>query len=646
MILQGKFTVKAPIQEVWNTLIKPETIVSCLPGTEKIELLDENVYESVVKQKVGPMSVRFRVTVVLKDLDPPRYLKAVGKGEELSKMGTFSHETVVNLVELPYGEVEVSYNSNMSMEGRIATFGESIVEAKATEVGEQFTQALNRMLSGETVVTSESRTSTWQAFVILLTGLLGKIRRAISNWDEETDVIVVGGGTVGLPAAISAAEAGAKVLIIEKRHTCLDSAGAWCAGMMSFAGTDFQAEQGIKDGSALYYKDMLEHGEGGNIPEVVKAVIDKQLDTYYWLRELGLRVYGLIAFPGMSAPRAHIVEPVQMMKLLERTAESKGVKILFNTQGKRLILNDKRQVIGIKAERDGKPIYIKAKRGTILACGGFGQSHEWLERCQRGLSKVILNSAPGATGDGFFMALALGADLKGLSRITSFSSFHVKGKSALDKAVLHYCGAIYVNKEGKRFVNEALDYKIIGNILMEQTDGIGFQILDRKIYEKALGINLMLSPQAEALLVKEDTLEGLAETIGINAATLRDTVDRYNRYVEAGRDPEFGRKALSGSEGGGLLKIDRAPFYAFESTSHLSGTAGAGFVIDKDCRAINVFGEVIQRLFLGGEMAFGLHGYTPMSGVPTVGAIVQGLVAGRNAALEKPVRAMWARQYR
>lgn len=610
MIIEGKFTIKAPIRDVWGVLIKPQTLASCLPGIEKIERISEDAYEGIIKQKVGPMSATFKVSVTLKDIEPPKQLKAVGQGKEMSKMGTFDYETAVHLTELPGGEVEVSYNSNLSVEGKIAAFGGKIVEAKAKEIGEEFTRALHRLLLGEKGAAPKVSISTGQAIEILLNEQWKRVRRIATKWDEETDVLVVGAGTMGLPAAISAARAGAKVLIIEKRHTSLDCAGALCAGMMSFAGTELQKEQGIEDNSELYYKDMIAHGEGANIPEVVKAVINEQIDVYHWLKGLGVRFYDIVAFPGMSVPRAHVVEPTQMVRLLTRACEDKGVRIVYHVQGKRLLVNKKGEVIGAKAERDGESVLIKAKKGTILASGGFGQSPEWLERCHRGLSRVILNSAPGATGDGFYMAAALGADLKGLSRIKSFSSFHVKGKTALDKAVLHYCGAIYVNKEGKRFVNEALDYKVIGDILMQQTDGIGFQILDKKVYEKGLGINLMLSPQAEALLVGDDTLEGLAKKIGIDPLTLRETVDKYNSYVEAGEDPEFKRKALTGDKEGKLLKIDTPPFYAFESTSHLSGTAGAGFVIDKDCRAINVFGllsVLTSNMFVKKKFGFGFR---------------------------------------
>ena len=146
MLMEGKFTLKAPIQEVWDFLLKPETLASCVPGAEEMELIDERTYNSVVKQKVGPISVRFRFTTTLTEVDPPTHLKAVGKGADIGKAGTFTQETTVDLKELSGGEVEVSYRSNVAIVGRLATFGDRIMRAKAKGIEEQFTQALREKL--------------------------------------------------------------------------------------------------------------------------------------------------------------------------------------------------------------------------------------------------------------------------------------------------------------------------------------------------------------------------------------------------------------------------------------------------------------------------------------------------------------------
>ena len=150
MLIEGKFTLKAPIQQVWDFLLDPGTLASCIPGTEKMEAIDDKTYESVVKQKVGPISVKLKFNTTLTEMEPPRYLKAVGRGADVTKAGTFTQETIVNLTEISKDEVEVSYSSNVSLVGRLATFGERIMRAKAKSVGEEFTRNLQEKLKSRT----------------------------------------------------------------------------------------------------------------------------------------------------------------------------------------------------------------------------------------------------------------------------------------------------------------------------------------------------------------------------------------------------------------------------------------------------------------------------------------------------------------
>jgi carbon monoxide dehydrogenase subunit G len=146
MLLEGKFTLKAPIKEVWDFLLEPGTLASCIPGAEKMEAVDDKTWEGTVKQKVGPISVKLNFTQRFAEVDPPKHLKAVGRGSAAGGAGTFSQETIVDLNEPGQGETEVSYTSNVSMVGRLATFGERIMRAKVKSVGEEFTNNLQKKL--------------------------------------------------------------------------------------------------------------------------------------------------------------------------------------------------------------------------------------------------------------------------------------------------------------------------------------------------------------------------------------------------------------------------------------------------------------------------------------------------------------------
>jgi carbon monoxide dehydrogenase subunit G len=152
MLIEGRFTLKAPVQKVWDFLLEPSTMASCIPGVEKVEAIDDKTYECVVKQSVGPISVRLKFTVVLTEVDPPKYIKAVSRGEAIGKMGTFTSDVVVNSTEISKDEVEVSYQTNVNIVGRLATFGERIMRAKAKSVGEEFTKNLQEKLKTRTAI--------------------------------------------------------------------------------------------------------------------------------------------------------------------------------------------------------------------------------------------------------------------------------------------------------------------------------------------------------------------------------------------------------------------------------------------------------------------------------------------------------------
>ncbi len=146
MIMEGKFTVKAPIQKLWDSLLDPETLLSCIPGAEKIERIDEKTFDCVIKQKVGPIGVKFKFKSVLAKVDPPKHIEVEGEGEDIGKAGHFVQKSAVDLREVGEGEVEVSYRTDATIVGKLAMFGDRIMRAKAKKVEEEFTKALQERL--------------------------------------------------------------------------------------------------------------------------------------------------------------------------------------------------------------------------------------------------------------------------------------------------------------------------------------------------------------------------------------------------------------------------------------------------------------------------------------------------------------------
>ena len=148
MIIEGKLTVKAPIQKLWDMLLDPATLGSCLPGAEKIEKIDEKTYNAVVKQKVGPIKVTLKFRNVLTEVQPPYRIVLEGEGEDITKLGHMKQKTIVELSEIGDGNVDVSYKSDVAIVGKLAMFGDRVMRSKAKEVEKEFTQNLQEKLKG------------------------------------------------------------------------------------------------------------------------------------------------------------------------------------------------------------------------------------------------------------------------------------------------------------------------------------------------------------------------------------------------------------------------------------------------------------------------------------------------------------------
>lgn len=148
MIIEGKFTVKAPIQKLWDTLFDVQALAACLPGAEKIEQIDEKTYDVTMKQRVGIVKVTMRGRQVLTKVEAPRHLEMEGEAEDLTKLGRMKDKITMDLKELDNGEVEIAYNMDVNMVGKLAMFGDRIMRSKAVEVEKEFVKNLQTKLKG------------------------------------------------------------------------------------------------------------------------------------------------------------------------------------------------------------------------------------------------------------------------------------------------------------------------------------------------------------------------------------------------------------------------------------------------------------------------------------------------------------------
>ncbi|MFQ5484122.1 MAG: CoxG family protein [Desulfobacterales bacterium] len=146
MLIEEKFVVKSSIVKLWDSLLDPEIIGSCIPGCEKVEPLNDREYDTIIRARVGFMAVRFKVRTVIEEIVPLRLIRTAGEGSELRKLGHFKQKTSINFNEISENEALISYQSDLSIVGKLATFGDRILKAKAKEVGKEFANAVRKKL--------------------------------------------------------------------------------------------------------------------------------------------------------------------------------------------------------------------------------------------------------------------------------------------------------------------------------------------------------------------------------------------------------------------------------------------------------------------------------------------------------------------
>ena len=356
----------------------------------------------------------------------------------------------------------------------------------------------------------------------------------------ETDVVIIGAGGAGLMASIEAAEAGARTILLESTSR-IGGSSAISGGSIVFAGTDFQKENGIHDSNRLLYYDFMTIGRYRNVPELVRTYVDHQLETYNRLKGLGVSFKTVVLGEG-SVPRSHRVNPAKMILLLRKEAHRLGVETMIETRAARLIRNARGRIIGVKADRRGGESIIRARRGVVVCTGGFSNNPEMLEDFKIGFSKVRSFAAPGHRGDGLKMLIKEGARLKDMPSLKASYSTHPRSRPGKRQAVNTYrVGAILINREGRRFVNEGLGHKELPEFTVKQPGGIVFELFDAKIAQEAAARAMQIGERdLERWALIGTTLKEVAGKAGIPAKAFTETVARYNRSVGAGRDPEFG----------------------------------------------------------------------------------------------------------
>lgn len=456
------------------------------------------------------------------------------------------------------------------------------------------------------------------------------------TWDKETDVVIVGAGNTGLPAAIEARDKGLDVILLELWGGGPASSLAMIAGGTVFAGTEFQKEKGIKDSPEELLEDALQVTKGDK--ELWKKLVERQLDTYEWLCNICGKPIDIISANGHNNVRVHRFDGhgVRILKKLRKTAEERGAQLLLKHRGERLYVDPTSgRVIGIRVKHENDTINIRAKKGIILASGGFIYNREYVKEFNPYSIACLSNSAPSHFGDGLRMAMDIGAATAELGAACAPSLSTCTETKRM--TIMWNHGAICVNKDNERWCDEiGRPYNMmLKDVLVAYPDGLHYIIYDKKIRD--------VSPAVDYKQLKEytaDTLEEAAKLAGLDPDALKAEIDQYNSDLDQyGYDRKFGRKYWGGRMGMAQApKIDTPPYYIMKCVISLTSCKG-GVKINPNAQVIDLYGDPIPGLYAGGEVAGGLFGEPEAyyAGIMTLFGFVYGRIAAESVAAEAGV---------
>lgn len=440
---------------------------------------------------------------------------------------------------------------------------------------------------------------------------------------KETEVIIVGAGGAGLAAAVRLGEMDVDCIIVEKMPSIggntVRSGAAYNA-----VDPDLQKAQGIEDSVELHIEQTYEGGDKVGNLDLIKVFCENALDSIEWLEKYGtVWQDNITAVIGATWPRTHYPENSigsDFTVPLEKAINDFGQEMMLDTQATEIILEDGRAV-GIIAHntQDNTPYEIRATKGVIVATGGFAAN---VERCRSYNDKIPADiktsNHPGATGDGLDMAVAAGAALEGIEYIQMLPIGSAPTVSTVIDSV------IFVNSEGNRFVQEDGRRDIISYAILDQPEQYMYMINDQEVVDAGVSQHGIEERLAAGSIYKADTLEELAEQIGVPAENLTAAVEAFNKHVDSKEKDEFGREVYAS-------KIDVGPFWASAQQRPVLHHTMGGVRIDTDARVLNDESTPIPGLYAAGEVAGGIHGSNRLGGNALPDVFVFGRIAAESA---------------
>jgi fumarate reductase flavoprotein subunit/urocanate reductase len=505
----------------------------------------------------------------------------------------------------------------------------------------------NQTLNVDTV---SGATLSSMAFVAAVGDALDQLGEDSSQWKERdkaveqaaealpasADIVVIGSGGTGFAAAITAANAGREVVLIEKMGV-FGGDTSLSGGEMAVPGNWIQVNEGVEDGPELLKEDMLKGGDLKGDPDLVSIIAQGAYDSSQWLTFEGgvCWEHNCLFFGGHSVkrslvPRGHSGSEMTV-KLTQRAREIKTLSLFDNTRALELVKGPDGAVTGVKTQStvDGSEHLIACK-AVVLATGGFGSNLEMRMKYNPAMDESILSTdSVGITGDGIVMGEAIGAALIDMEYIQTYPTCDPSTGALLYVGDMRLDNhAIMVNKEGKRFVEELDRRDVLSSAIVEQTGGLAYMLFNQAGADET-GLLTIHDDEYENLesrgiIAKGDTLEAVCEPFGVDAAALKATVDRWNQFVKDGEDADFKyRGALNPLEGG--------PYYLMSYKPAVHYTMG-GLHINTDACVLDTNNAVIPGLYAAGEVAGHKMGTNRLGSCSMSDIYTFGRIAGKNAA--------------
>ena len=488
----------------------------------------------------------------------------------------------------------------------------------------------------------------------------------------DADVVVVGAGGAGMTAAITAAAEGKNVVILESQSmvggNSVRATGGMNAGKTVYqdenefgesAGVEktlktaaekyadnetitalaktvseqwaaYQANPtGYFDSVELMELDTMIGGKGINDPELVETLCANSADAIDWLDEHGITLHNVSSFGGASVKRIH--RPVNaegktvsvgsyMIPLLQENCEKAGVKMMLDTTATEILTDANGAAVGVKATgASGETVTVNAK-AVVLASGGFGANLDMVVKYKPELKGFMTTNAPGIQGQGIEMAQAIGAATVDMDQIQIHPTVEAN-TAALITEGLRGDGAILINEEGQRFIDEVGTRDVVSAAEIAQTGSYSWLVVDQAMTDNSSVIQGYIK---KGYTVTGATYEELGKAMGVDAAAFAETMEKWNGYVEAKNDPDFGRTSFANP-------LNTAPYYAVKVTAGVHHTMG-GLKINANTEVLNEKGEVIPGLFAAGEVTGGVHGANRLGGNAVADFTVFGRIAGAAAS--------------